>query len=74
MQQLITDIDDKVLNFSKHNIDRSKMPKKGQTIFSHQVAPSRLKQEVVKLEDSLARYADICENRNSFAMGLAERS
>ena len=74
MQQLVVDIDDKVLNFSKHNVDTSKAPKKGQTIFSHKVAPARLKQDVVKLEESLARFQEIIVNRNSFAMGLSERS
>ena len=29
LQQLVIDIDDKVLKFSKHNVDTSKAPKKG---------------------------------------------
>ena len=70
----MVDIDDKVLNFSKHNVDTTKAPRKGQYFFSDKVKPERLKEEVIKLEDSMARYAYICDNRNSHAMGLSERS
>ena len=67
------EIDDKVLNFSKQNINTAKAPKKGQSIFAPEVEPNKLKEKAVMLEESLARYADIYENRNSMVMGLSER-
>ena len=70
----MVDIDDKVLNFSRHNVDTAKAPKKGQYFFSDKVKPEELKKSVIKLEDSMAKYAQICDNRNSHAMGLTERS
>lgn len=68
------DIDDKVLDFSKHNLDLSKAPKKGESIFAHLVTPTKIKSDVIRLEDSLSKYEKICDNRNTFSMGLSERS
>jgi len=71
---LVTEIDDKVLNFSKQNINIAKAPKKGEYLYSHEVKPEAVKRDVIKLDDSLAKYEQIHEQRNSFAMGLLERS
>lgn len=57
LAQLIVDIDDKVLNFSKQNIDMTKAPKKGETLYAHQVKPDAVRNDVSKLEDSLARMS-----------------
>ena len=46
---MINDIDDRVLNFSKHGIDISKAPKKGQTLYANEVKPEAIKKDVAKL-------------------------
>ena len=74
LQKLMVEIDDKVLNFSKQNIDMKKAPKKGELFFAADVAPSTLLKRAVKLEDSLARFTQISDNRQVVAMDLTERS
>lgn len=56
LAKLVTEIDDRVLNFSKHNINTTKAPKKGEYLYSHQVKPEAVKKDVSKLEESLAKY------------------
>ena len=50
------------------------MLKKGEMLHSRAVKPATVKNEVAKMEDSMARLGQIHEQRNSFAMGLTERS
>lgn len=57
IDQLIIDIDDKVLNFSKHGINQSKAPKKGQSLYSHEVQTDVVKREAAKLEQNLIRMS-----------------
>jgi len=67
------EIDEKVLRMSKQNINTAKAPKKGQSYFSNEVEPEEIKKEVIRLDESLSKYEEIQNNRNSFAMGLSER-
>ena len=60
--ELGKEIESEILQYSKCNINEKRRPKKGETIFSQEVSPDKLKINMIRLYEACEKFDKIKNN------------